>query len=286
MRKTDKKIFGLKERLNRIKKFILNVWEIMWRPEMAVLPGQLAFFVILSLVPIITLIGYGASFFDISVGTIIKVIEANFGADITQLILPIIGGKSIDLNLLLMLGLMFYVASNGADSIIVASNQIYNIKQSSWIKRRIKALFLTIMIVILVLFVLLVPAFGSKIIDTVDYFNMKSTLANILEIMQGPISWLIMFVFIKIIYTISPDRAQPSSRVNLGAIFTTAGWIIATAIYSNYIKNFAEYKLFYAGLSNIAILMLWIYFLSFIFVIGMSLNSKFELEELEITGTI
>ncbi len=286
MRKTDKKIFGLKERLNRIKKFILNVWEIMWRPEMAVLPGQLAFFVILSLVPIITLIGYGASFFDISVGTIIKVIEANFGADITQLILPIIGGKSIDLNLLLMLGLMFYVASNGADSIIVASNQIYNIKQSSWIKRRIKALFLTIMIVILVLFVLLVPAFGSKIIDTVDYFNMKSTLANILEIMQGPISWLIMFVFIKIIYTISPDRAQPSSRVNLGAIFTTAGWIIATAIYSYYIKNFAEYKLFYAGLSNIAILMLWIYFLSFIFVIGMSLNSKFELEELEITGTI
>ena len=286
MRKTDKKIFGLKERLNRIKKFILNVWKIMWRPEMAVLPGQLAFFVILSLVPIITLIGYGASFFDISVGTIIKVIEANFGADITQLILPIIGGKSIDLNLLLMLGLMFYVASNGADSIIVASNQIYNIKQSSWIKRRIKALFLTIMIVILVLFVLLVPAFGSKIIDTVDYFNMKSTLANILEIMQGPISWLIMFVFIKIIYTISPDRAQPSSRVNLGAIFTTAGWIIATAIYSYYIKNFAEYKLFYAGLSNIAILMLWIYFLSFIFVIGMSLNSKFELEELEITGTI
>ena len=39
--------------------------------------------------------------------------------------------------------------------------------------------------------------------------------------------------------------------------------------------------LLYGGLSNIAILMLWIYFLSYIFVIGMSLNSLGENKEME-----
>lgn len=275
-----------KNQLSKIKKFFLNVWDIMGKPEMVILPGQLAFFVILSLVPIITLIGYGASFFDISIDSVINILEANFSKDIIKQIVPIISGEAIDFKLLIMFCTMFYIASNGADSVIIASNEIYNIKQTSWIKRRIKSILLTFVIVTLIMFVLLVPVFGSKIIDAVDYFNIKSTLANVLEILQGPISWLIMFTFIKIIYTISPDKPVPTSGVNLGAIFTTIGWVIVTYIYSYWISNFATYDIFYAGLSNIAVLMLWIYFLSYIFVIGMILNHRALETELEITGCL
>lgn len=275
-----------KQYLKKTKKFFLNVWDIMWKPEMAILPGQLAFFVILSLVPIITLIGYGASFFNISVDSIMGLLEANFSKGIVNLIEPIISGDTIDLKLLIMFGVMFYIASNGADSIIVASNEIYNIKQTSWIKRRFKAILLTFVIVILILFVMLVPAFGTKIIDAVDYFNIKSTIASVLEIIQGPISWLIIFSFIKIIYTISPDKPVPTSGVNFGAVFSTVGWVIATYLYSYWINNFASYDIFYAGLSNIAVLMLWIYILSYIFVIGMILNHRALEAEMEITGSL
>ncbi|MDD4187263.1 MAG: YihY/virulence factor BrkB family protein [Bacilli bacterium] len=268
------------------KKFFLNVWNIMGKPEMAVLPGQLAFFVILSLVPIITLIGYGASFFNISVDSVMNLLEANFNKSIIELIEPIISGNPIDLKLLIMFGVMFYVASNGADSIIVASNEIYNIKQTSWIRRRFKAVLLTFVIVILILFVMLFPAFGSKIMDAIDYFNIKSTIASVLEVVQGPISWLIIFTFLKIIYTISPDKPVPTSGVNIGAIFSTFGWVIATYVYSYWINNFASYDIFYAGLSNIAVLMLWIYILSYIFVVGMSLNHIALESEMEITGSL
>ncbi|MDD2208120.1 MAG: YihY/virulence factor BrkB family protein [Bacilli bacterium] len=275
-----------KKYLKKTKKFFLNVWDIMGKPEMAILPGQLAFFVILSLVPIITIIGYGASFFNISVDSIMGLLEANFSKGIVNLIEPIISGDTIDLKLLIMFGVMFYIASNGADSIIVASNEIYNIKQTSWIKRRFKAILLTFVIVILILFVMLVPAFGTKIIDAVDYFNIKSTIASVLEIIQGPISWLIIFSFIKIIYTISPDKPVPTSGVNFGAVFSTVGWVIATYLYSYWINNFASYDIFYAGLSNIAVLMLWIYILSYIFVIGMILNHRALEAEMEITGSL
>ena len=63
-------------------------------------------------------------------------------------------------------------------------------------------------------------------------------------------------------------------------------WIIVTAMYSYYISHFANYALFYGGLANIVMLMLWVYFLAFIFVIGMALNQKEEIIKLEKTGVI
>ena len=75
----------------------------------------------------------------------------------------------------------------------------------------------------------------------------------------------------------------PSSQTTYGAIFTSIGWIIVTAIYSFYINNYANYSLFYGTLANLVVLMVWIYFLSYIFVIGLAMNYH---EELEVTGVI
>ncbi len=267
----------INKRIRHIKHFLKNVLDILREPEMAILPGQLAFFVILSLVPVITLIGYGASFFNISIDSFVILLES-MSPGLNKIVSPIITGSAMDFNLIIMIIIMFYLATNAADSIIIVSNEIYEIKQSSWLRRRIKAIIVTLALLLLIIFVLLVPVFGGKIINAIDYFNLKPTLSYILKVMQGPISWIIIFIFIKIIYTISPDRSQSSRRLNIGSLFTTIGWIITTEVYSYYINNFARYDLFYAGLSNIAGLMLWIYSLSYIFVIGMSLNSKVELE--------
>ena len=277
---------SLHSKLNKIKTFLKDVWVILNKPYMMELPGQIAFFLILSLVPIVTLIGYAASFFNISMDTIIELVKSNFNDSIVKMIVPIIDGKALDFKLVVVIITMFYISSNAADSIIFSANEIYGVKQSSWIRRRIKAIFLTFIIVVLYLFILLVPAFGSKIIDAIDYFNMKSIISSILEVLQGPISWVIIFCFIKIIFTIAPNKNIPASRINLGAIFTTVGWVLTTEIYSYYISHFARYDIFYAGLSNIAVLMLWVYFLSYILVIGLSLTAKFDESELEKTGTI
>lgn len=277
---------NLKKIFEKIKRLIKKIFEILSKPDMAVLPGQIAFSTILSLVPIITLIGYGASLFDISMDSIVEIIENSMGSNIANLVEPIITGKTLDFTIIIMLIVMFYFASNGPASIIFSANQIYEINQTSWIKRRLKAIGLTLLIVVLYLFLLIFPAFGELLIDAIDYFNIKPFLTNILEILHGPISWIIIFFFIKVIFTISPNKKIPSSRINIGACFTTIGWIIATRIYSFYVAHFARYDLFYAGLSNIAVLMLWIYFLSYILVVGLSLTADFEKSELAKTGKI
>ena len=184
----------------------------------------------------------------------------------------------------------YFIASNGASSIIVTSNAIYGIPDKGFLKRRIKALVMTFFIVLLFLFVLIVPLFGEKIIEMIKYVNLDGRVTKNIElifiILKGPLSWLIMFLFIKIIYTMAPDRVIPSRNVNYGAIFTTLGWILITALYSFYISHYAHYSVFYGGLANIVVLMLWVYLLAYIFVIGMALNVQTEKDKLEETAKI
>ncbi len=276
--------------INRFKTFLDKVFNVITKPEMAVLPGQLAFFFVLSVVPIVTLITYGASFLNLSMDFITDFISKAFGSDLAKILAPMVSVSNIDFRFFFTLLIGFYIASNGAASIVVTSNAIYEIPDSSYLRRRTKAIVMTILIVILFLFILIVPVFGKKIIEIITLVNMNETITKTItftfNLCKGPITWFIIFCFIKILYTMAPDRKLESIYVNYGAVFTTVMWIIVTAIYSYYINHFANYAVFYGGLANIVMLMLWVYFLAYIFVIGMALNYKEEVIKLEKTGAI
>lgn len=269
------------------KNFFQRFWEAFWRSEMLILPGQIAFFLFLSIVPTITVISYACTYLNISNNLVQSLISNALSNDIAELVTPIITSTKITPTFFITLGVGYFVASNGMSSIIVASNMIYGIKDSGFFKRRLKAIIMELVIVILFMFILIVPLLGNSIIKLLHYFNLDaettSMIINIFNLLRGPLSWLIIFIFIKIIYTMAPDKKMPSKNVNGGALFTTFAWISITALYSYYISNYANYSLFYGSLANIIILMLWAYFLSYAFVIGMAMNYH---EELEKTGII
>ena len=71
----------------------------------------------------------------------------------------------------------------------------------------------------------------------------------------------------------APDAENMTKSSLYAAIFTTVIWTIGTEIYSVYVRYFANYNLFYGSISNIIILMVWLYFLAYVFVLGMAINS-------------
>ena len=262
----------------KAKDFIDNFMHAIRLPEMLILPGQLAFFFIMSIVPILTLISYGATTVNLSIDVITDFISKVFSNDISTLIMPSITNPTLSPSFFITLIVGFIIASNGAASIIITSNTIYGIKDRGFVRRRIKSIIMTFFLVLLFIFILIVPLFGNKIIEAIHYINIKDVYVRQIEllisVLNGPISWLIIFVFIKILYTMAPDINISSSQTNYGALFTTFGWIISTYIYSLYINNVAKYSIFYGGLANLIILMLWLYLLAFIFTIGLALNFK------------
>lgn len=269
----------------RIKRFYKRFMKVINRSDMKLLPGNLTFFMILALVPTLTLLTYLASVLNLSVDFIYNFLEKAFSNDVASLLLSTSAVLNPGIKLTIVLVVCYYIASNGMDSVIVCSNTIYNIKESNWLKRRFKAIGMSIILVVLLTFLLLVPVFGNTIINLITKVNLNASITNIIlkvfSYLRSPIMIFILFFLIKIIYTIAPDKKIKSHNTNYGALFTTILWTIVTEIYSTYILNYASYTSFYGGLANICVLMIWFYFLSYIFVIGMALNYQKENEDLE-----
>ena len=87
------------------------------------------------------------------------------------------------------------------------------------------------------------------------------------------------------IYAMAPDEEVPTKDNLLGPFFTTVLWIFGTEIYSIYVKYFSNYNLFYGSISNIIILMIWVYYLAYVFVLGMAISATSD-KELNLTKQI
>lgn len=272
---------------HRSKNFFKRFWDAFWRPEMLILPGQVAFFLFLSIVPTITLIGYACTYLNVSNDLLNTLISNALGSDFAELLTPILTSTSITPAFFITLGVGYFIASNGMSSIIVASNTIYGIKDNGFFRRRLKAIIMELIIVILILFIIIFPVLGNSIISVLHFLNLNNSttelIVKIIEILKGPISWVIILISLHFIYSIAPDKKMTFRGVTGGALFTTLCWVMITKVYTYYIQHFANYSVFYGSLANIVALMTWIYFLSYVFVIGMAMNYH---EELEKTGVI
>ena len=276
---------------NELKEFFDNFIKVLKRPDMAILPGQLAFFFVLAIVPTITIISYGASALNLSTDVIFEFLSNAFSKDIASLLLTVPETSNLSgIGFFIVVIVGYFTASNGPASIIVTSNIIYGEEPGSFFTRRLKAIIMTFFLVLLFIFMLVVPVFGTKIIELFQFVNLDSAITEkvttIITLLQGPITWLIMYFFIKILYTIAPNKKVKSKSVGYGALFTSVSWIIITYIYSYYINNIAYYSTFYGSLANIVILMIWIYLLAYAFTFVMAINYRKEEVELEKTGTI
>jgi len=280
----------VKKAENSVKDFFGNLVKVLYRSDMIILPGNLSFYFVLAIIPSLGLISYGASILNLSTDFLYDFIANSFSNEMADLILGVNLTNSVGAHFFITLLVGFYIASNGANSMIISSNTIYGIKNKSWIRRRIKAFGMSFLIVLLLTFMLIVPVFGNIIIDLISDVNLNQAITNkiilIFSLLKGPISWIIIFIIIKIIYTIAPDQKQKNRVINYGAWFTTIGWIIGTRIYSLYVSNYANYSVLYGNLASIVVLMLWIYFLSLIFTIAIALNSQKDENNLLKTGTI
>lgn len=276
--------------LEKFKEFSRNVYDIMMKPEMLTLPSSLAYYFVLSIVPIISLLLMIASSFNLSTSFLTEFFENNFSSELVKMITPLVTNQSFSIGFVMYILVAFFLASNGSDAIIVTSNQIFNIDNKNYFRRRIKAFFLTIILFTLFTFMLIVPVFGEQLINIAAHIGFNSNVTDALKmlypVLNLPITLIVLYFGIKLIFIIAPDEKIKSSYVNKGAIFTTLCWVIVTNVYAYYVKHIATYSVYYAGLSTIVMLMVWFYFLAFVFVMGLSFNYRSQIEHVEKTNAI
>ena len=276
----------------KIKSYFKKLFKILSKPEMAILPSNIAFNIILAIIPLLTIIVLIASSFDISIDLVTKLVESMMPKQVSNVIIDVISGKGFDTNIGISNFLAFFLASNGTFAIINASDALYKIENKDQIKKRVSSLVILIIIIMLLLFLAIVPIFGENIINLMHKAKILDRYVNeiiiIFNIFKWPLTLFIIYFNIKLIYTIAPSKKIKSKETTMGAMFTTIMWVISTAIFKFYLTYFARYDILYGNLSSLIIMLVWCYFLSYIFVLGMAINvsQKEQVEFLEETRKI
>lgn len=261
-----------------MKKGTKRLYELIVSKEFQILPGNIAYSLCLSIIPIISIIIYILSSLNIKTSTINTVLLEVVPKTILDFVRPLFSSKASP-NQILTIFLSLFVITNGCNTIIATSNSVFNIESKVGSRRIIKSLILAIILVLLLAFILIVPLFGKTIINVIGMFTNfisehEVMINNIYTILQIPVSLIVMFFTILLIYIIAPDDKIKSKYVIKGAMFTTISWLVITMIFSYYINNIANYNLIYGSLANVVILLFWLYILAYIFVIGLFLNRK------------
>ena len=272
--------------MKKARRMLNRIWKLIRREEMRILPGQLAFFMVLSIFAIFPLIGLVTSGFISN--ELVTSIETTLPVGVYNVLEDLLSVESS--GSIIVFGIFaIYLASNGCGSMIITSNVIYKIRNKNPIRQKVKAIFMTIVLIILILFIVIVPAFGELIISSIakNYpGRIIDTIAIIYYYLKYPLSFILIFIGIKILYTIAPDDKIPSHYNNYGTLFTTVLWIIITRVYAIYLNNFNTYNLFYGSLANVVIMLFWIYLLAYVFTMGMAINSEQYFESQNVSSKI
>jgi membrane protein len=111
-----------------------------------------------------------------------------------------------------------------------------------------------------------VPLIGLKVSEAAF---MSKLFAILLPLILG----LVMFF---LIYKIIPYRKIDTKAALIGAVFASGLWEVAKLLFDIYIKNYANFQKIYGSFGTLVVMFFWIYYSSFIVLIGAEIGSNYE----------
>lgn len=170
-----------------------------------------------------------------------------------------------------------WAATGGIDAISKTLNIAYDLKETrSWIKRKMVSIGLTAGLAILIIGSLALLAFGGQIGEWVAAkVGLGAAFTLAWKIIQWPVAFGAMFLSFSIIYYFAPNMKEPRWYwISPGAVVGVVLWLLASGVFSLYLRFFNSYSKTYGSLGAVIILMLWFYLTGMAILIGGEFNSE------------
>lgn len=290
MKKSGKK--GKRERLKLIISFVYKFGEKISDNYTAACAAQAAFFILLSIVPIISLILAVTTYLPLTQQDVLHLIMQFIPDDLIGYVQDIIAdlysraGKTvISVSAIAML----WSASKGIAALMDGFNSMYQLRQdnSNWLVSRCIAIVYTILFILL--FVIAMCGYVTVSHYYQEYikgaFEIESAVRTVLLLIRYVIGWLLFYAFLLMMYVILPGGfglpIGKEEKVNLGvrirqqmpgAAFAAVAWLVISRVVVIYIDYFPSLSLMYGSLAGIVIAMLWLYFCMYSIFIGAVIN--------------
>jgi membrane protein len=258
-------------------KYLRELWNRLYEADVFNKAAQVAFFFIFSLLPLLIFI---TSLFGIIMDSSAPLKEELFtylrqvmpdsaywlvSSTLNEIIAGS-SGRKVTVGLILAI----WFASTGVDDLRIALNHVYRTEETRpWIRTRILAAFLT-MIMGILLTMTLILIFEGQLVVRWLIPAAPDSLLNLLSYAGIVIALLLVF---SIIYSFLPNR-RPKRWIPItrGAVVAIAIWLLLSLGFQTYVKLFNSYTVTYGSLAAVIVLLLWLYLSAIVVLIGAAID--------------
>lgn len=264
----------------RAKEVAVNVFVRMQKPYYQGVAAELAFFFLMSMVPLFIILGEFLGVFSLSIDVVEKLLAQYVSAEVAGSLKQYINYTPSGTISVLFLLFALWSASKAQFSMIQIANYTYTGLNSGkgFIRERLRAMISVVATILLLVFSLAILVYGEPIVNVISLYvekilSIPFRFNELWYILRWPFGIAFYFFGITFINYILPSERLPVKKIIPGSALASAGMLMVTWAYSFYMSRFSNYDLFYGGLASVIGLLFWFYILGYVIVIAIVFNA-------------
>jgi len=273
--------------LRPFERFLKNlIRDIMMQDNLPLLAGSISFFSLLSIVPVLLVLASVAGFLLSSESVYLKTTE--LAAQLLPVsvsdesIINFLNNLQAQRKLVGLFGLLglIWTASRIFGSIETALNAIWKLPsgRAYWHSLLLRLALVPAFLVFILLSLALtavytsfrnteLPLIGVKIVAFPFFAKVTTILLPVF------LAFLLFFS----IYKIMPRIRVSNTAAGVGAFFGACAWELAKLLFDLFAKKFAGPERFYGSAATVAFFFIWVYYSSYILLLGAEVGKQFQL---------
>lgn len=265
-------------------RILRDLTEKMKRQNISAHAASTAFFLFLSLVPMLIVICTVIPYTPLTEENLVKVVTDITPETVDQMAENLISEVYDESAGVLSIALLatIWSAGKGVLALMRGLNDVNDVEEErNYFLVRTLASFYTVIMLIVVILSLLLMVFGNRLMDIILYrIPQLRLLVEFLMNFRFLFVWVILTVFFAMIYAYIPNVRLKFRDQLTGAMFSAIVWSVFSWGFSIYVDS-GQAASIYGSLSIIVIVMLWMYFCMYIFLVGAYVNRYFYLRDEE-----
>lgn len=249
--------------------------------------AQMAFFYLLSIVPLIIVFSQLLDVFSISTELIEELLKRYAGGVIGDSVSEWLEGSGSVTTNIVLIATVLWSSSRAQFAMTRITNYTLTAGRSTgkgYFQERFRSIVTILITIFSLAFALIVIVFGEKILYVVlngleVMLNVKYEVDDVWMGLRWIFAFALYFLMVTLNYYIIPTERGRIREVLPGSIFASAGMLIVTLIYSkytNYALSAGNYNILYGSLASIVALLFWFYFIAWVQCLGVLFNKVWK----------
>lgn len=265
----------------KVMRFFKTTYTRFMTSEMGTSSIVVAYYLLLSLFPLVIAIGNVLPFLSIDPNSVLPYVRELIPQQVYQFIGPAIenlltqgSGGLLSISALVTI----WSASQSINALQTAMNKAYGVEnRKNVILVRLVSLVTIVFFMGAIVGVTLVLGFGKIVLDVLQpVLHFPGTIIDTFQTLKWPLTIVILLIVMMLIYWLVPNAKIKVRSTVPGAIFATVGWMLLGQLFGLYAKFFAARLSGYQIIGSFIVLMLWLNLAATIIILGGIINGIIE----------